>query len=56
LLNEIKGQQAQCQQCQQTFPQDALPPAPRPAERADKPQPAIVYIPAQKSEDVSNEE
>lgn len=46
LLSEVKGQQAQCQQCQQTFPQDALPPAPK-LEMADKPQPAIVYIPAQ---------
>jgi hypothetical protein len=44
LLTEAKGRQAQCYQCEQTFPLDALPPA-GPAESEDKPRPAIVYLP-----------
>jgi DNA topoisomerase-1 len=45
LLSEAKGKQAQCHQCEQTFPRDALPPVPRPAEPEDKPRPTIVYVP-----------
>jgi DNA topoisomerase-1 len=46
LLTEAKGGQAQCFQCEQLFPPDALAPPPKPEELEDQPQPAIVYVPA----------
>jgi DNA topoisomerase-1 len=45
LLIEAKGGQAQCHQCEETFPLDALPPPPRPIEVEDRPRPTIVYVP-----------
>jgi DNA topoisomerase-1 len=47
LLIESKGGQAQCDQCEQTFSPDALPPPPKPVEAADKPKPAIVFLPVE---------
>lgn len=46
LLTEAKGGQAQCHQCEQKFPRDALPPARKLPEPKDRPKPAIVYVPA----------
>jgi DNA topoisomerase-1 len=46
LLTETKEGQAQCNQCEQSFPRDVLPPAPQPVEPQDKPKPTIVYVPA----------
>jgi DNA topoisomerase-1 len=47
LLVEAKGEQAQCHECEQTFPKDTLPPPPKSAKVNDKPKPAIVYLPVE---------
>jgi DNA topoisomerase-1 len=47
LLVEAKGEQAQCHQCEQTFPLGELPPPPKSLEPEDKPKPAIVFLPVE---------
>ncbi len=44
LLTEAPADQAQCYQCEQTFPLDTLPPPEKPMSD-EKPKPAIVYLP-----------
>jgi DNA topoisomerase-1 len=47
LLVEAKGDEVKCQQCERTFSEDSLPPAPREKEDEEQPRPAIVFVPAQ---------
>ena len=44
LLVEGRGNQAQCRQCEQSFPLDTLPPLPEDAS-PDRPRPAITFVP-----------
>jgi DNA topoisomerase-1 len=44
LLIEAKSGQAQCHQCEESFPVDVLPP-PQSAEPEERPRPAIVFLP-----------
>jgi DNA topoisomerase-1 len=43
LLLEAKGDRVQCLRCEESFAEDALPPAPK-RETEDRPQPAIQYV------------
>jgi DNA topoisomerase-1 len=55
LLVEVKGDQAQCHRCEETFPLDALPPAPKSSASRNEPQPAIRYLPADHAYDLDRD-